>query len=210
MKIKTLRLSDYKRFHDLTIQLGDSPKRVIALVGPNGCGKSSVLDAMIFHSSAYEQIGSQGAKGYEYHSLKREPRYNYQSVQIIFEDIDILLDVYLRSDGVTLKLVLDRDDEAANAVIPKDSKIIKIKLNRREFENYLFDFDVLSASYPKIHKSDYDKIVTDIVNDDVKAQMNNIKNLCGEKDIKQFKIMLVKNFPKNSAAYLELEKLIFS
>ena len=47
MYIKKIRLVDYKRFHDLTIDLGDNPKRIVALVGPNGCGKSSIFDAMI-------------------------------------------------------------------------------------------------------------------------------------------------------------------
>lgn len=45
MKIKRVRLKDFKRFDDLTIELGDSPARIVALVGPNGCGKSSVFDA---------------------------------------------------------------------------------------------------------------------------------------------------------------------
>ena len=44
MYIKKIRLVDYKRFHDLTIDLGDNPKRIVALVGPNGCGKSSIFD----------------------------------------------------------------------------------------------------------------------------------------------------------------------
>ena len=48
MKIKKLHLKKYKRFSDLTIDLGETPKRIIALVGPNGCGKSSVFDAMLF------------------------------------------------------------------------------------------------------------------------------------------------------------------
>lgn len=45
MKIKTVRLRNFKRFDDLTITLGNSPRKIIALVGPNGCGKSSVFDA---------------------------------------------------------------------------------------------------------------------------------------------------------------------
>jgi predicted ATP-dependent endonuclease of OLD family len=44
MKIKTLRLKEFKRFDDLTIDLG-TPQKIVALVGPNGCGKSSVFDA---------------------------------------------------------------------------------------------------------------------------------------------------------------------
>ena len=57
MKIKKLHLKKYKRFSDLTIDLGETPKRIIALVGPNGCGKSSVFDAMLFHNNAYNRIG---------------------------------------------------------------------------------------------------------------------------------------------------------
>ena len=53
MKIKKIQLSNYKRFNDLTIDLGESPKRIVALVGPNGCGKSSVFDGMSFLANAY-------------------------------------------------------------------------------------------------------------------------------------------------------------
>jgi energy-coupling factor transporter ATP-binding protein EcfA2 len=45
MRIKTVRLKHFKRFDDLTITLGENPKKIIALVGPNGCGKSSIFDA---------------------------------------------------------------------------------------------------------------------------------------------------------------------
>lgn len=64
MKIKKLHLKKYKRFSDLTIDLGETPKRIIALVGPNGCGKSSVFDAMLFHNNAYNRIGNTGNKTY--------------------------------------------------------------------------------------------------------------------------------------------------
>ncbi len=47
MKLKTVRLKNFKRFDDLTINLGENPRKIIALVGPNGCGKSSVFDAFM-------------------------------------------------------------------------------------------------------------------------------------------------------------------
>lgn len=87
MKIKKLHLNKYKRFYDLTIDLGSSPKRIIALVGPNGCGKSSVFDAMLFITNAYGYIGKSGSrKDYKYHSLEQSPNYNYQNVAISFVD----------------------------------------------------------------------------------------------------------------------------
>jgi len=45
VKVKHLRLKRFKRFDDLTIDLGEHPARIVALVGPNGCGKSSIFDA---------------------------------------------------------------------------------------------------------------------------------------------------------------------
>lgn len=83
MKIKRIQLKNgYKRFYDLTIDLGDNPKRIIALIGPNGCGKSSVFDGMLFHNNAYNQIGNKGSKGFEYHSMNSVANYNYQNVII--------------------------------------------------------------------------------------------------------------------------------
>ena len=58
MRIRKIQLKNgYKRFHDLTIDLGNDPKRIIALVGPNGCGKSSVFDGMLYLNSNWGQLG---------------------------------------------------------------------------------------------------------------------------------------------------------
>lgn len=85
MKLKKLTLRKYKRFHDLTIDLGEEPKRMVAFVGPNGCGKSSVFDALLYHACAYgDYIGNSGHKDYKYHSLEQKPSYNYKAINIKF------------------------------------------------------------------------------------------------------------------------------
>ena len=78
MKIKKIQLKNgYKRFFDLTIDLGDEPKRIIALVGPNGCGKSSVFDGMCFHGTWHGHlIGDKGQKDYNYHSMNQLPNFS--------------------------------------------------------------------------------------------------------------------------------------
>ncbi len=86
MKIKKLHLNKYKRFYDLTIDLGDDPKRIIALVGPNGCGKSSVFDSMLFLNNNFYRLGSFGSKSYTYHSLEQTPNYGHQNVVIDFTE----------------------------------------------------------------------------------------------------------------------------
>lgn len=85
MRIKKLRLfNGYKRFHDLTIDLGEKPARIIALVGPNGCGKSSVLDGILFHHNAYGVVGNKGTKNYHYHSMHNDPSFDHHSISIEF------------------------------------------------------------------------------------------------------------------------------
>lgn len=89
MKIKKIQLKNgYKRFHDLTIDLGDEPKRIVALVGLNGCGKSSVLDGMLFLNNSFNPIGNKSSKDYNYHSMHKTPSYNYQNVSIEFLEGD--------------------------------------------------------------------------------------------------------------------------
>lgn len=85
MLIKRISLRNgYKRFHNLTIDLGETPARIIALVGPNGCGKSSVLDGMLFHTGSYTSIGAGSHRGHRYHSMIGAPSLNRNDIEIEF------------------------------------------------------------------------------------------------------------------------------
>jgi hypothetical protein len=85
MLITKLRLKNgYKRFHDLTIDLGETPARIVALVGPNGCGKSSVLDGLLYHASAHERVGASQNREPSYHSMTGVDTLTHHDVQIEF------------------------------------------------------------------------------------------------------------------------------
>ena len=45
MRIKAVHLEQFKRFTDLSIQNIPQTAKLVVLLGPNGCGKSSVFDA---------------------------------------------------------------------------------------------------------------------------------------------------------------------
>ena len=47
MRIKEVKLTNYKRFTELNILALPVEARLVLLVGPHGCGKSSVLDALL-------------------------------------------------------------------------------------------------------------------------------------------------------------------
>ena len=86
MRIRSISLKGYKRFKDLTIDLGDEPARIVALVGPNGCGKSSVFDALLFFQAAFANIGGTGQRDYRYHSLDQDPDFDTDKVSVAFTD----------------------------------------------------------------------------------------------------------------------------
>ena len=50
MKINSIRMKGFKRFTDLTIEGLPETARLVVLIGPNGCGKSSVFDALNFYT----------------------------------------------------------------------------------------------------------------------------------------------------------------
>ena len=57
MKIDSIHLQNFKRFTDLTIQNIPTTAKLVVLIGPNGCGKSSVFDALHYKSYGYRQLG---------------------------------------------------------------------------------------------------------------------------------------------------------
>ena len=46
LRIRSIRLTEFKRFTDLTIEGIPDTAKLVILVGPSGSGKSSLLDAI--------------------------------------------------------------------------------------------------------------------------------------------------------------------
>lgn len=110
-------------------------------------------------------------------------------------------------DNVEIRNLIDRDN---NETLPKNSSVKICKLERREFENYLFDFEIIQKSFPSFTKDDYDKIISDIKNNNVKLIITKLINKTGEKtEEKEFKIKLAKHIKKDTKIYKELHKIIF-
>lgn len=84
MRIKEIHLDKFKRFTDLTIKDIPASARLIVLVGPNGCGKSSLFDAF----NTWHKINAYGY-GFNGEYYKKDCRYKknvWELVDVIFHE----------------------------------------------------------------------------------------------------------------------------
>jgi hypothetical protein len=86
-----------------------------------------------------------------------------------------------------------------------------MKVEKKEIENYLYDFELIEVTFPEVEKKDYDEIVKDVVDGNVKDATTEIKELCGleQSSPDEFKIELAKNMDSEMGVYKDLESVIF-
>ena len=81
MKIKSIYLQNFKRFTDLKVQNIPPTAKLVVLLGPNGCGKSSLFDALHYKSYEYRQMGYHHEPDYYF----KMPTYMRQAVPLNIE-----------------------------------------------------------------------------------------------------------------------------
>ncbi len=90
MKIKSIKLKDFKRFTDLSIEGLPETAKLVVMIGPNGCGKSSVFDALNTYpyklGMAADDVEylEKYYQDMDYYTKSNEPRYSisyYKSLQ---------------------------------------------------------------------------------------------------------------------------------
>ncbi len=176
MKIKQIRVEAFKRFHDLTINLGDEPKKIIALVGPNGCGKSCIFDA--FEKKASQYRGTRGTMPASYyskslHSPDIENLYHEQnSIQITTQPVEhvitkksfIIRSAYRYTSRLQMTQLKQKEDIFEDSSRPNSS----IQLDARLSDNYERLYSILIDEF-NIGKKTGDQVKSELLN-----HMNNI------------------------------------
>ena len=113
MRLKTIKLAGFKSFVDpTTINL---PSQLIGIVGPNGCGKSNVIDAVrwvLGESSAKHLRGASLEDVIFNGSTVRKP-VGHATIELIFDNSDGTLGgQYAQYSEISIKRHLSRDGQS--------------------------------------------------------------------------------------------------
>ena len=122
----------------------------------------------------------------------------------IGSDIYVLKDKDINSDG-------SKTTDEQRMEYLKECKNRRM-LKRREIENYLCDYEILSQCQTGLTQQDYKNIFNvDIMDDDVKRHVSIFKDKYGfnKMSADDFKIYLAKFVTENTSVYKELEDCIF-
>ena len=125
-----------------------------------------------------------------------------------FKDVELCLlkDKDINADGTPTTDKQREDFIKANSTMNR-------MLKRKEIENYLFDFEIVSKQYPTVTSEQYASKITNIQNGDVKNITGELMSLCGvTTGINQnnFKLLLSKQIVPTTTVYKELLDCIFN
>ena len=87
-RLKKIKLTNFKSFADST-QIPIT-KRLTAIVGPNGCGKSNVVDAIrwVIGESSAKQLRGQSMSDVIFNGTSQRKPVGKASVELVFDNTD--------------------------------------------------------------------------------------------------------------------------
>ncbi|NEJ88897.1 AAA family ATPase [Rhizobium leguminosarum] len=191
-----------------------APKTIIYCEGRDSPGKAGAergMDAQalnaIFNSAKADAMFISSGGNTE---LDQRSAVAIAILSKVFPSIEIL--VFKDRDMASGKAVDENDRKIYLQTNPQNFRVMK----RFEIENYLYDKEVLaaycSANNLPFDEAEYDKLVTDIDNQNLKDLTGHIKNICGIKgsvNAESFKVSLAHHFSEEMAAFKELYGCIF-
>ncbi len=190
MRLKKLQVSGFKSFVDPTdIRL---PGNLVAVVGPNGCGKSNVIDAVRWvmgEASAKMLRGDNMSDVIFNGSASRKP-IGKASVELIFDNNDGKAGgSYAKFAEISIKRTLSRDGQS-------DYSINNIKSRRKDVQDLFRGTGLGSRSYSIIEQGMVSRIV-EARPDDLRAFVEEAAGTSRYKDRRRETETRIKNTREN-------------
>lgn len=152
MKLIALDIHGFKSFADRTTLKFD--EGVSGIVGPNGCGKSNVIDAFrwVLGAQRTTQLRSDKMENVIFNGTAKRKRSNLASVSITFENTKNILPTEYSTVTVTRKLYRDGESEY---------KINDVNCRLKDIDNLFMDTGIGPDSYSIIELGMVDDILKD-------------------------------------------------
>src|SRR5476651_1282991 len=110
MQLSNIKISGFKSFVDATtIAL---PSRLVAVVGPNGCGKSNIIDAItwVMGESSPKYLRGEASTDVIFNGSTGRKPVGQASVELIFDNSDsTLTGEYAKFAEISVKRVINRE-----------------------------------------------------------------------------------------------------
>src|SRR3990167_7781261 len=114
MQLSKIKISGFKSFVDpTTISL---PSKLVAIVGPNGCGKSNIIDAVtwVMGESSPKYLRGEALTAVIFNGSSVRKPVGQASVELIFDNEDgSIAGEYAKFSEISIKRIISRDSDSA-------------------------------------------------------------------------------------------------
>ncbi|MCK5792785.1 MAG: AAA family ATPase, partial [Ketobacter sp.] len=113
MRLKSIKLAGFKSFVDPTTV--SFPNNLSAVVGPNGCGKSNVIDAVrwVMGESSAKHLRGESMTDVIFNGSNSRKPTTQASVELVFDNSDnSLIGEYASYNEIAIKRQVTRDGQS--------------------------------------------------------------------------------------------------
>lgn len=152
MRLKTLEIKGFKSFADKTTLNFD--ERVTGVVGPNGCGKSNIVDSIrwVIGEHKISNLRSENLDGLVFNGSKTRSASGLAEVSLTFENTRNILPTEFTTVTITRKFFKNGDSEY---------RLNDVACRLKDIHNLFLDTGVSTDSYAIIELGMVDDIIKD-------------------------------------------------
>ncbi len=196
MRLKTLEIKGFKSFADQTVI--NFNEDVIGIVGPNGCGKSNVVDAMrwVLGEQKSSQLRSDKMSNVIFNGTKQRKEGGLAQVSLTFDNTKNILPTEYST--VTITRMLYRSGES-------EYRLNDVQCRLKDISNLFMDTGIGSDSYAIIALG----MVDDLLNDKDNSRRKLFEQASGISKYKIRKRETMNKLKSTSADLERVEDLLF-
>jgi chromosome segregation protein len=196
MQLKSLEIHGFKSFADKTTFVFD--KGITGIVGPNGCGKSNIVDSMrwVLGEQKTRKLRSEKMENIIFNGTSKRKRAHFAEVVLTFENTKNILPTEFTTVAITRKLYRTGESEYL---------INGVACRLKDIHDLFLDTGIGSDSYAIIEL----KMVDDILNDKENSRRILFEEAAGISKYKIRKKQTLKKLEETQGDLERVEDILF-